>query len=342
MKMKLLCGDYFTTYSYVNSTESSESSQIAKEEGLCSFHSQQFCVAPLLFRLFLFHAFMMMAADGYYIYTGREVIIPRNVIRVRIDKSLTVIPASAFDGNRNIEELECHDRVKTVEERAFHYCRSLRRVIMPGVEIVERSAFVYCSALADVECGKLERIGYGAFFGCNSLGSIDLLSARIVEGLAFICTALSNVEFGKELESIGRLAFADCTSLERINIPLKDGIITDDDLFRGCRNLQHVRLVEGALHDTIDALLLEEWRNDMKDNLDAINQSLPTTFAGDVLDAGGKAQAVRMWIRSVLRNIDRYKGQHRSYLNEAATTLQHVLPQDIVIKSILPFLELPT
>ena len=27
MKMKLLCGDYFTTYSYVNSTESSESSQ---------------------------------------------------------------------------------------------------------------------------------------------------------------------------------------------------------------------------------------------------------------------------------------------------------------------------
>jgi hypothetical protein len=212
---------------------------------------------------------------------------------------------------------------------------------MRGVEVVEDDAFGSCEELAIVECGKLERIGYGAFDGC-ALRSIDLPSARIVEGWAFReCTALMNVEFGKKLESIGREAFKFCT-LERITIPLKDGIITEDDIFQGCNDLEHVDLVEGELHDTIAALLLEDWKNDMKDKLDAINQILPTTRAGDDFYDGGKAQAVRIWIRSVLRKIIQYKAQHQHLLNEAVTTLQHALPQDVMVNNVLPFLELPS
>jgi len=57
-----------------------------------------------------------MAADGYYTFTGREgEVIPRNVTRVRIDESLTVIAAEAFQWS-HIEELDCHDRVEKVEE----------------------------------------------------------------------------------------------------------------------------------------------------------------------------------------------------------------------------------
>eukprot|EP00985_Skeletonema_marinoi_P003545 scaffold1533_cov83-Skeletonema_marinoi.AAC.1 len=108
----------------------------------------------------LLHAFIMMAADGWYTFTGREgEIIPPGVTRVRIHESLTVIPARAFRGNGNIEELDCHDDVKTVESHVFRLCPSLRRVIMPGVEVVEQYAFDGCRALAIVECGKLEIIG---------------------------------------------------------------------------------------------------------------------------------------------------------------------------------------
>ena len=142
-------------------------------------------------------------------------------------------------------------------------------------------------------------------------------------------------------------------SLERITIPLKDGMIAADDIFRGCKKLERVDLVEGAvLRDTVDALLLDEWRNDMNDKLGAINQSLPTTPAGDGLfDVGGKAQTVQLWISSVLSTIVRYKAQHRSLLNEAAatlqsflpneaaTTLQLALPNDIVLNNALPSLE---
>eukprot|EP00985_Skeletonema_marinoi_P010845 scaffold5085_cov175-Skeletonema_marinoi.AAC.3 len=284
-----------------------------------------------------------MAADGYYTFTGRDgEVIPPGVTRVRIHESLTVIPAQAFDGNIDIEELECHDRVKKVEESAFAGCTWLRIVIMRGVEVVEDEAFGSCEELAIVECGKLERIGYGAFEFCQSLTSINLPSAKTVEGGAFYnCIALMNVEFGKKLESIGREAFKFCT-LERVTIPLKDGIITDDNIFQGCNYLEHVNLVEGALHDTIAALLLVGWKNDMKEEINAINQILPYTPAGNDFDDGGKAQAVRIWIRSVLRKIIHYKAQHQHLLNEAVTTLQHALPQDIMVNNVLPFLELPS
>eukprot|EP00985_Skeletonema_marinoi_P025451 scaffold18750_cov125-Skeletonema_marinoi.AAC.1 len=221
-----------------------------------------------------------MAADGWHIYYGRDgEIIPPGVTRVRIHESVTVIPAQAFQGNLDIEEVECHIGVKTVGEKAFHCCRSLRLVIMPGVEVIETyafggCAFYFCEALAIVECVKLERIGSGAFLGCNSLGSINLPSAKIVEGCAFAhCTALTNIKFGKALESIEEKAFFSCTSLERITLPLKDGIITANDTFRGCEKLKHIDLVEKAvLRDTIAALLLEEWKNDMDREIEAINQ----------------------------------------------------------------------
>ena len=277
-----------------------------------------------------------MAADGYYIYNGTGV-IPAGVTRVRIHESVTVISADAFCENPNIEELECHHRVKKVGREAFYNCPSLRRVRMPGVEVVEGWAFANCYALTIVECSKLERIEESAFEGCEFLRSINLSSAKIVKDGAFSnCAALTNIKFGDKLERIEQRAFVDCTSLERITLPLKDGMITDDDTFQGCKKLVHVDLVEGeVLRDTIDALLLEEWRNDMKDNLDAINQSLPTARAGGFLssagvwDAGEKAQAVQLWIRSVLHKIIHYKAQHQCSLNKAATTLQLDLPNDI-------------
>ena len=287
-----------------------------------------------------------MAADGWYTFTGREdEIIPRNATRVRIDESVSVIPAWAFEGNGNIEELDCHDRVKTVEEEAFYWCFSLRRVIMRGVKVVERCAFKYCKALADVECGKLERIGFGAFDSCNSLTSINLPSAKTVGSFAFCdCHALADVVFGKKLESIRYGVFQGCTPLERIAIPLKDGMITADNTFQRCKKLVRVDLVEEALlRDTIAALLSEEWKNDMDREIEAINQSLSRAPAGDDdEDVGGKALVISMWIASVLHKIIQYKAQHRSLLNEAATTLQLALPNDIVNQNILPFLELPS
>jgi len=75
--------------------------------------------------------------------------------------------------------------------------------------------------------------------------------------------------------------------------------------------------------------------------MSSIDQILSYTHAGDDFEVGGKALVIRMWIRSVLRNIVRYKARHHRLLNEVAT-LQQAFPKDIMLNSILPFLELPS
>ena len=282
-------------------------------------------------------------APEYYVFTGRDgEVIPRRITHVLIDKALKFVPAEAFYEHPNIEELICHDGVEKIEEFAFRNCPSLRRVIIPSVKVLEKSAFHVCRALTRIECSKLEIIGEYAFGGCKSLRSIDLPSIKIVEIYAFGgCTNLENAKFGKELESIGRGVFYYCTSLERISLPLKDGMIAEDSVFRECIRLNQVDLV-GGVHETIAAMLVEEWKNEMNEEIDEISQILPNTPAGNFADFGRKTQAIRAWISSVLRKYTLNKAEHRRYVNVAAATLKPALPNDILFKNVLPFLELPS
>jgi len=67
----------------------------------------------------------------------------------------------------------------------------------------------------------VEILEENAFGGCTSLrGGIKLLGVRKIEAEAFdSCYALSDVEFGDELETIGINAFEMCRSLRNIKIP---------------------------------------------------------------------------------------------------------------------------
>ena len=267
----------------------------------------------------------------------------RNDVIVIVDKSMTAILREAFSDHPWIVKVICHEDVECIENYAFSECLCLRKVIIPNVNIVKDGAFYGCEVLEDVECDELEIIEEYAFSRCRRLKSIKLTSTRIVYESAFNeCTAFTDVEFSSKLERIDDGAFAFCTSLERIIIPLKDGLITAANIFQGCEKLSHVDLVEGEVHEIIAALQLEEWRNDMNEEIDSINQVLPHVYIGGLgLDPGEKAEAIWRWIRSLLRKIIHYQAEHRRVLNEAATTLHHVLPSDISANHVLSFLELP-
>ena len=276
-----------------------------------------------------------------FTYPGEEE-IPNEATHIFI--TARVVPRRAFQSHPNIVEVICHENVKKIELMAFDDCPSLQRVIMPGVKEVEEYAFNGCEAMTHFECGKLEIVGTHAFSWCFSLRSIDLPSIKIIGEEAFLdCEEMENVKFGKDLESIRGEAFRGCWSLERIIIPLKDGMITRDNTFWLCENLSHIDLV-GGVHETVAALLMEEWKDDMNKEIENISQILPNTPAGDWRrgHARGKARAIGKWIRSVLRKVVHYKAEHRRYLNIAAATLQPALPDDIVLKNVLPFLELPS
>ena len=178
-----------------------------------------------------------MAAEGgsiiRYVYRG-EVgeIISREATHITVDKDCTIILSNAFREHPNIFEVIFHEGVEKIERQAFAHCFSMRRVIMPGVKIVREGAFYGCPALEDVECGMLEIIKDGAFHGRKSLRGISLPSARIFESHAFLhCRELVDVKFGNKLERIDREAFLNCTSLERITLPLKDSLMTARNIF---------------------------------------------------------------------------------------------------------------
>ena len=288
-----------------------------------------------------------------YIYRGEQSeVIPGDATHIIVDKDVTVILDRAFYWHKHIVEIICHDRVERIERAAFFNCPRLRRVVMPGVKIVWHEAFCSCRALTDVECDKLEIIREEAFWDCP-LRSINLLSARIVEERAFCYAALTVVKFSSKLERIKGGAFGGCTSLERITIPLKDDLLggyddNDDDIFIECEKLRQVDLVaEAERNETIAALHLEVWRSDVNEEIESINRNLPSASAGhydqhgDVDDAGEKARSIRTWLRSVLLKIIHYQEEHDRLLNEAETTLQLALPQDIVNRCVLTFLDLP-
>ena len=304
-----------------------------------------------------------MMAPEYYTFTGSEV-IPRHVTHVLIAEALNFVRSRAFQEHPNIQELICHDGVEKIEEEAFCKCPSLRWIIMPGVKQVGERAFNECKHLLHIECGKLEIIGANAFGRCESLSSIDLPSIKIVEAGAFSnCTYLINAKFGKDLESIRVRTFYLCPSLECIALPLKNGVMADDEsIFRYCKKLHHVDLV-GGVHENVAALLLDHWKNDMKEEIVSINRILPNTHAGKgqlrvrvvgydegvpnttagtYYKVGGKTHAIRTWITLVLRKYTHYKAEHRRYLNVAAAALQQALPSDIVQRNVLPFVELPS
>ena len=283
----------------------------------------------------------------WFTFTGEEE-IPYDATHVFV-KNVKSIPAEAFYEHPNIVEVACDIDVEHIGANGFRNCPSLRRVIMPGVEAIDEWTFRKCEALMHVECDKLEIIGYGSFSGCTSLtGIINLPSAKTVGGFAFCkCRALRHAKFTEKLEKFGWGVFNGCKALERITIPLKDGMIIAPDVFTKCVNLKHVDLVEGELLEAIAALHFEDWRNDMNEAMNSINQILPNTPAGGTVfygdsDYGDKARTIQTWIRSILRKFLQYRAEHQRLMEQAAPILKLALPQDVARNYVLPFLDLPS
>jgi len=235
-----------------------------------------------------------------FVYFGGEQEVPFDVTHVRIDRSVRIIPSMAFQFRKNLLSVETHDDLEKIEGWAFLFCTSLRGIKLPGVRIVERLAFFNCEALSDVEFGdKLETIGESAFGGCFHLSDVEL----------------------PYVDTIGRQAFCRCRRLRCIAIPLKDSIFLFDDTnqrysqFDDSEFLTTVDLV-GGVNKTISSLLLERWRDEMNQEINRIKEVLRITPSHE------KADAIRLWIRSVTDRMEHYKAEHNTLLKEDMTQLE--------------------
>ena len=266
--------------------------------------------------------------DGdIFIYRGGRA--PQHISHARIDKSVDEIEDWAFDGCRNLVQVDTHDGIRKIGAYSFNRCTSLRQINLKSVVEFDWYAFGYCFDLESVEFGdRLETIGFSAFSGCSSLKHLKLPSIISIGGCAFYdCESLTDIELSDRLQRIGSGAFwtrfRSC-DLTHIAVPLKRNLFEFNDTFErynqfdGCDQLTTVDLV-GGTHRTVAALHMESWRTKMIAEINRINQVLPNTYAAR------KGGAIRQWMNSVMDKLDHYKAEHSRYVKEGITLLELAL-----------------
>ncbi len=199
-----------------------------------------------------------------------------NLSKVNLPKDVKEIPASIFDGCKNLS-ITIPQGVTHIGDKAFAGCdlgnvslpqlthlgseafagSNIMNLSAPSLSSVGESAFARCSMLEAISLPALKEMGKEVFNQCGSLRSAAFGNAlkRIPERTFMECTALKEVDMGGSVEVIANNAFVDCPALERINIPGSvvnigepvSGYEYDKGAapFGGCLNLKEINVAEG-------------------------------------------------------------------------------------------------
>ena len=122
--------------------------------------------------------------------------------------------------NQNIVKLTLSGEIKTLPEKSFYNCPSLKTVIIKD---------------------KLTHIGPSAFENCTSLETVQIGNGvTLIDKFAFNnCTSLKNLTLGNKVQTIEMYAFKNCSSLTSIVIPASARLIKESS-FWDCYNLTDV------------------------------------------------------------------------------------------------------
>lgn len=140
-----------------------------------------------------------------------------------------------------IEELDLtNSNVRSIEEEAFQYQDSLKKVILPELDRIGNDAFRDCENLKTVLfTGPVGEVEEQAFMGCRSLEEVSFPQVGRIGRWAFMnCEALERVFFPGKVEEIADEAFFCCKQL-------KEALFTNvgnigDCVFFECKKLEYV------------------------------------------------------------------------------------------------------
>ena len=159
-----------------------------------------------------------------FVYTGiaEGAIVPRDVVHVRIDPSVLVIPKgdpnqdNNFGQKHKLETIKFHDEVREICNWAFYECTSLKEVkLSDGILSIGVQAFSGCTFTKFRSPPLVTEIN--GLDNCQSLFSLELPENNILVGGASLyhCYSLRNVAFTPNTE-VRPNAFSECWDLLRI------------------------------------------------------------------------------------------------------------------------------
>jgi len=149
-----------------------------------------------------------------------------NITNLVIPEGVSIVEPYAFLGCEQIKTVEFGPDVEEIGLYAFQNCVNLEKMICSSaVSIIKAGAFKGCSSLKEADFSEctISTIGYESFSGCTSLSSVKLhetlseIGERSFEG-----TAIKTIEFGKNVNSIGKDAFLGNKVLESIVVVEKN------------------------------------------------------------------------------------------------------------------------
>ena len=162
-----------------------------------------------------------MAEDNtieVFVYTEGS-LAPGNVVRVRIDPSVLVIPDGAISQRYKLETIELHDGIREIGEQAFQFCTALKDILIPsGLRDIGTHAFIECTALKALQLSDgVESIGIYAFSTCNftKFRSPPLITT-IPHGMLDNCSSMFSLEVPKNIIRMGAYATSGCFSLRNV------------------------------------------------------------------------------------------------------------------------------
>lgn len=151
------------------------------------------------------------------------------IISIRIPSTVTAIPKYTFEGCQKLERVAMHDDITDIDNNAFYQCYSLKSIKIPaGVTVIKERVFNECKNLQFVTFhDAITEIQLEAFMKC-----LSLIGPNTNE----------TIYLPTSLETLGERAFAECTSLRRINMKQTDVETMPDHIFNMCEKLDEVSL----------------------------------------------------------------------------------------------------
>jgi hypothetical protein len=178
-----------------------------------------------------------MSAEGsnaeVFAYTGPDgAEVPQDVVRVRVDPSVTSVPDRAFQGRECLTEVELREGVVEIGDGSFAYClHSMTNINIPTtLKRINDVAFVTSLRTPIRLHDGIESIGRGAFANCSFTNfRVPPLITVIPIYMLHKCKSMFSMELTEDMTEIGSEAFSLCFCLRNVVIPPNAALA--DDVF---------------------------------------------------------------------------------------------------------------
>ena len=177
--------------------------------------------------------------SSVFVYTGPGGEgVPRDVVRIRVDHSVSWIPALAFLGRNKMAEVELCEGLVEIGESSFGYCyHSITKINTPNsLRRINNYAF-WNSLRTPIRLHDgIESIGTNAFAHCIFTNfRVPPLITVIPLRMLFGCSSMFSLELSEHIKKIGNGALKSCYCLRNVAFP--PDAVFGDDIFIGSKGL---------------------------------------------------------------------------------------------------------